>query len=261
MKIAYLFCIVLASVASPVLSEERSHTFEVPEDGLPGLRGIESEGDRHLARRCMRPGMRCPTRAPTMRPRKPPTKRPTMAPTKVPTKAPAKAPTKTPTKSPTKTPTKIPTETPTKIPTKTPTTAPTAFPTLDYCVGLARNGTHLYKRVENAVPWYEAYFLSSTYTCCGVKGHLVTISNAAENAFVKEVAAGNKTWIGYTDHLEQKNFVWIDGTPSTFANFKPGEPTDDEGVEDCVELDDVGWNDARCFWLSPSIYIIEFDCA
>jgi collectin sub-family member 10 len=126
---------------------------------------------------------------------------------------------------------------------------------------LARNGTHLYKLVESEVLFYEAFFRSTLYTCCGARGHLVTISGEAENAFVKELTSDYKTWIGATDILEQKHFVWTDGTLSNFTDWKDGEPTDSEGVEDCVELDRDGWNDVRCFWTSPEVYIIEFDCA
>jgi hypothetical protein len=65
-------------------------------------------------------------------------------------------------------------------------------------------------------------------------GHLVTINDAAENAFVFDTFTANGTinralWIGLTDQASEAgsngaNFVWISGDPSPFRNFASGEP-------------------------------------
>lgn len=60
-------------------------------------------------------------------------------------------------------------------------------------------------------------------------GHLVTVNDLAENDFlVAEFSFfGGVTrhlWTGYTDELIEGTWVWIDGDPSTYTLWNPGEP-------------------------------------
>ena len=54
--------------------------------------------------------------------------------------------------------------------------------------------------------------------------------NEAEN----EVMAGFsnsciRVWSGATDREEEGSFIWPDGSPMTFLNWKPGHPYDFRG--------------------------------
>jgi Lectin C-type domain len=111
--------------------------------------------------------------------------------------------------------------------------------------------------------WLEAYFTSLTYTCCGVQGHLVTISDAPEQEFVLKLVGTTQVWIGLTDIVNEGAMEWVDGTPFDFEKFRTGEPNDSGGREDCVMMtsDGVGgWADSYCLDTQDG-YVVEFDCA
>ncbi len=82
-------------------------------------------------------------------------------------------------------------------------------------------------------------------------GHLVTIHSAAENQFIVDNVLLNFTstsgpnltnvplWIGYHDPVNgdgnggthAANFVWADGSSSTYTNWTSGEPNNSNGTE------------------------------
>lgn len=100
--------------------------------------------------------------------------------------------------------------------------------------------------------WKEAELESQA-----LGGHLVTIDDAPENAFVADTfgvfSHRRNLWIGLTDELEEKTFVWASGAPLVFENWAPGEPNDCDGnpcvSEDFVHMTAFGspfdgmWND------------------
>ena len=68
-------------------------------------------------------------------------------------------------------------------------------------------------------------------------GHLVTIEDASENAFLVQrfgvdsglFAQRQDLWIGLTDQAVEGTFVWADGvplSPLSYSNWHPGEPND-----------------------------------
>jgi hypothetical protein len=88
-------------------------------------------------------------------------------------------------------------------------------------------------------------------------GHLVTISNAAENAFVSALWF-DPVWIGMTDAPSEGTWHWINGQTFGYSNWDGGEPNDLFG-EDYGEMYPGGlWNDLNGLDQLP--YIIEFDC-
>jgi hypothetical protein len=110
----------------------------------------------------------------------------------------------------------------------------------------ATYGGHVYWFCSTTRSWRAA-----RDRCMGIGFNLVTIGDAAENAFVDAQAAGAH-WIGGTDanapdmYSTEGVFVWQDGAPFTYTNWNAGEPND-SGGEDCAELLDGGaWNDASC---------------
>ncbi|MCB9786923.1 MAG: hypothetical protein H6744_09560 [Deltaproteobacteria bacterium] len=86
--------------------------------------------------------------------------------------------------------------------------------------------------------------------CAALGGYLVGIQSAEENALVRSLAQSycetTNIHIGLSDEAEEGVFVWADGSPLTYTNWAPSEPsnTDDE---DYVEMWDVqvqgSWND------------------
>lgn len=76
-------------------------------------------------------------------------------------------------------------------------------------------------------------------------GHLATIADAGENAFVANIAGGI-AWIGINDQAAEGNFVWGNGEPVTYTNWYPGEPSDYFGAEDWTIINwypGGTWND------------------
>jgi len=77
-------------------------------------------------------------------------------------------------------------------------------------------------------------------------GHLVTLSNAAENAWVlANLQPAGNYWIGLNDITNEGNFVWSNGETVNYVNWAPTQPDNAGGLEDVVHVLDAGgkWND------------------
>ena len=84
-------------------------------------------------------------------------------------------------------------------------------------------------------------------------GHLASMGDAAENAFVAPLVTGN-TWIG-ADDLGGA-WAWLDATPFSFENWQMGEPNF-PGIEHCMFMDaEAKWHDHDCADLR-SAYLCE----
>ncbi|KAK0148381.1 C-type lectin domain family 4 member E [Merluccius polli] len=57
---------------------------------------------------------------------------------------------------------------------------------------------------------------------------------------------GGDYWIGLSDRDTEGTWKWVDGTNMTSSFWRPGEPDDDGGAEDCVLTLEKGWYDAPC---------------
>jgi hypothetical protein len=88
-------------------------------------------------------------------------------------------------------------------------------------------------------------------------GNLVTINDAAENAFLTATFTtplfpgdSGTFWIGFNDVGSEGTFEWVSGEPVTYTNWNIGEPNN-LGDEDFVHLHGPGgpfgpigtWND------------------
>ena len=123
----------------------------------------------------------------------------------------------------------------------------------------AYNG-HSYLYFSTPVTWYDAEKISEK-----LGGHLVTISNAAENDFVFQlIGADTNVWIGATDRDEEGSFSWVTEEPFIYTNWVDGEPSNtnsnDEGAETFVHIwGQYGgkWNDAAGCVVYP--FVCEID--
>lgn len=68
-------------------------------------------------------------------------------------------------------------------------------------------------------------------------GNLVTINDAAENAFVSNTFTPTygTVWIGFNDVDVEGSFEWVSGQPVTYTNWNGGEPNN-LGDEDFTHL-------------------------
>nr|XP_002120905.3 macrophage mannose receptor 1 isoform X2 [Ciona intestinalis] len=104
--------------------------------------------------------------------------------------------------------------------------------------------------------------------CMSLGGNLLSIVNAQQQAFITSrlfnVSVG-AMWVGLNDMFGEGRFLWRDGTPYWYSNWKHGEPNspgyrNNGAQEDCVRIvtDEysVGkWEDAVCS--EKSSYICE----
>jgi len=95
--------------------------------------------------------------------------------------------------------------------------------------------------IDSAVFAGHQYYLLSPDTwleaeaaAVGLGGHLVTIDDAVENAFVAQrfgtdtglFAGRQDLWIGLTDQAVEGTFVWASGAPLGYENWAQNEPND-----------------------------------
>ena len=93
------------------------------------------------------------------------------------------------------------------------------------------------------MPWSEA-----RETCQKYGGDLASILNVEEYISVLRImkSAQHAFYIGFTDSAVEGKFIWCDGSnPSSFLNWRKGEPNDYRG-EDCTVQTLTGWVDVDC---------------
>ena len=94
--------------------------------------------------------------------------------------------------------------------------------------------------------------------CAQVGYHLVTIDDAAENAWLDGRIDSYSTarwWMGYNDVTVEGYWDW-DGPYSSYTNWAANEPNNSGGYEDCAVLNQMGggaWNDIHC---NTSLYFV-----
>jgi cysteine-rich repeat protein len=81
--------------------------------------------------------------------------------------------------------------------------------------------------------------------CRRAGGHLVTVADGEENAFVGSQFMGT-VWLGAMKKQKVGYFEWITGEPFAFESFAPGDP-DLALIPDCLVLgEDRKWYDRAC---------------
>ena len=110
-----------------------------------------------------------------------------------------------------------------------------------------KNGCYKFNLEEK--DWDEA-----ENTCNQENGHLTSVLSNEEVNFIRclqDPAAIHKTWIGAK--RIGNGFEWSDGKGFEFENWRTGQPNNQGGQENCIEVDsDPGqsshdqWNDVPC---------------
>lgn len=116
---------------------------------------------------------------------------------------------------------------------------------------------HWYETVSvaTAIDWNQASATASASVFMGMPGHLVTISDQAENVFVRGSTPVSEFWIGGWQDLTSAGFsepaggwVWVTEEPMIYTNWNaPNEPSNCGGMEDEMTMRAIGtWNDEGC---------------
>lgn len=102
-------------------------------------------------------------------------------------------------------------------------------------------------------------FAEAEDACREMRGHLVTISDKAEEEALRaklttkwRLSVGPSFWIGLVEPRREGEWRWVTTERATFFNWRAGEPND-SGGEDCVEWGpwDGRFNDMNCFAERP----------
>lgn len=118
---------------------------------------------------------------------------------------------------------------------------------------------HTYWFFQTLVTWYSAKEL-----CENMGGHLATITDAKEQAFLCNLCKGDtNVWIGATDRETEGTWQWVTGESFSYAPWNTGEPsntiTADNDGEHYLQLrpNTSVWNDTRGSKLF--FFVCEFD--
>ena len=84
--------------------------------------------------------------------------------------------------------------------------------------GLVFSG-HQYLMTDAAMSWTAAEAYAQR-----LGGHLVTIDNAAEQAWVAQNFSLAWIWTGFTDQAEENHWMWSSGVASDYTNWASGHP-------------------------------------
>jgi len=94
-------------------------------------------------------------------------------------------------------------------------------------------------------------------------GHLVTISDEAENDFIAKelLIEGKEFFIGLNDIWNESSFTWVNGESTTYYNWADGEPNNMENNEDAAAITTKGkWYDCNANIAYDSVgFIIEYE--
>ncbi|XP_026181715.1 ladderlectin-like isoform X2 [Mastacembelus armatus] len=114
--------------------------------------------------------------------------------------------------------------------------------------------------VPKAMTWPDA-----EKNCLLQNGWLASVLDAEENAVIQKVISDAKgtglIWLGGHDITQEGKWKWIDGTPFTYTKWRPGQPDNWQGNEDCLHLNAEGkwfWNDLDCQTPLPSVCVRNY---
>lgn len=77
-------------------------------------------------------------------------------------------------------------------------------------------------------------------TAVANEGHLVAINSALENEFIASRLIEREAYIGLTDSDTEGSFLWVNGDPLGYENWKAGQP-DNDNNQDVVEMNAQGY--------------------
>ncbi len=97
-------------------------------------------------------------------------------------------------------------------------------------------------------------WLAAKAACEALPGtSLAKITSAAQNTLVAGLAQGHDTFLGGTDAAMEGTWLWTDGSPFTYTNWRAGEPSNGGPtyVENCLVIEgsktpDDTWDDRPC---------------
>jgi hypothetical protein len=119
---------------------------------------------------------------------------------------------------------------------------------------------HWYDIVSSAP---DGSWLSAELNAQALGGHLVTINDAAEEAWLRATFGTDiRYWIGFNDAAVEGTWVWVSGEPVSYTNWDLGEPNNSIPPDWGEDYAVLNWNAANGAWNDwdsqrPDYYRIE----
>ncbi|XP_039674865.1 galactose-specific lectin nattectin-like isoform X2 [Perca fluviatilis] len=113
--------------------------------------------------------------------------------------------------------------------------------------GWTQFGSRCFSFNYHAKSWVNA----ETF-CKAAGGNLASVHSEEEyeflRTFIHQVTGENKVaWIGGFDSVQEKEWMWSDGSPSRLATVNLTQPDNEGGREHCLEMNyHDKWNDYVC---------------
>ncbi|KAG9478639.1 hypothetical protein GDO78_012347 [Eleutherodactylus coqui] len=98
----------------------------------------------------------------------------------------------------------------------------------------------------------EEYNYKDALTQCRIRGGTLAMpKDQRTNSLIADYISSLgllRVFIGINDFDKEKQFMYVDNTPvQNYSSWKTGEPSDDSGHEDCVEMLSSGaWTEVDC---------------
>ncbi|KAH0507548.1 Pulmonary surfactant-associated protein D [Microtus ochrogaster] len=105
----------------------------------------------------------------------------------------------------------------------------------------------------------EKSFADAKEVCRQAGGQLASPRSAAENTAIQQlITVYNKAaFLSMTDERTEGKFIYPTGDSLVYSNWAPGEPNNNGGSENCVEIFTNGqWNDKSCG--EKRLFVCEF---
>ncbi|XP_030278777.1 lactose-binding lectin l-2-like [Sparus aurata] len=97
--------------------------------------------------------------------------------------------------------------------------------------------------------------------CIRLGGNLASIRSYSEHAWIRGLIrrvlrSYRYTWIGLFDAVQERKWLWTDGTKVRYTRWYRGQPNNYRGIEDCTYINYGNyWNDYRCDYKFPSVCV------
>jgi hypothetical protein len=112
------------------------------------------------------------------------------------------------------------------------------------------NAGHWYRFTQASIGGKEAQAI-----CQGLGGYLACIETQIEDAFIKTLSGTARPWVGLNNEANVGTWVWVNGSPTTFTHWQPGQPDNPSNERWVKILEDGSWDDGSI----PTSYICEWE--
>jgi len=97
-------------------------------------------------------------------------------------------------------------------------------------------------------------WMDAQAACSAIGAHLAILRSATMDHAAEQLVGAIDAFIGLTDQVSEGTFLWADGSPVSFTNWRAGEPSEGDGgggySEDCAVIAGTrsggGWEDRPC---------------